>query len=620
MKHYFCLFLITTPALPAAPLQRDPWLWPFSKASIWNIPIGSEAQYQNEGHFKDLAPLKSDTEFHYKISKNAPERAVHSPIGWPVVDGRYGKFLRNMRIDDDIILRTQVSNNCAAFLMPDGDHLEQLEPFIRMEEGGIALGYPAPFSGLSLRGEGIIGSHWGSQLSALGGSLRHGHLTGQIPITQALKFNCQGKRYLHYDGSSPTPGFRWPALSADNYAGNAGEGGYGGANSEITMGALLAIHPKHSAASLGLITAPAKLLFASLQNHGAYIVDDAGDDSYHFSLSHEAFGEFSETFGYSFDADSTSTGPAAAWYADMMKLISHLSVVSNNRSDRIGGGGAPRAPLAPDFGPMDAMAPPAPEGVRASGSTPLTVTLEWQPVTHPPGIANYWIYRNNIFVAETFGKTGGIVSGLTPGGKHTFTVRARSRSLVLSEPSLAVTMETQKVPEGTLMEDFDAPEIKNWKFEGGAAVRSKRLELQKWDGIAIAVLLKPNLPASFTLSADLQSIGNAAGNRTFIHLDYHDFNDTLFIEIPSGEKAASLIQRRDGVETTLATGLPWNTADRFEILVSPMRVMTFTAFSAGKPTVLLDRVTLPSALHHQLAFGVLANFSNLDNLELLPTR
>ena len=27
--------------------ERDPWLWPFSRDSIWNMPIGSDAKYED---------------------------------------------------------------------------------------------------------------------------------------------------------------------------------------------------------------------------------------------------------------------------------------------------------------------------------------------------------------------------------------------------------------------------------------------------------------------------------------------------------------------------------------------------------------------------------------------
>ena len=45
---------------------RDPWLWPFSATSIWNMPIGSEAKLQ-KANFKDAYGIAIDDEDLFKV-------------------------------------------------------------------------------------------------------------------------------------------------------------------------------------------------------------------------------------------------------------------------------------------------------------------------------------------------------------------------------------------------------------------------------------------------------------------------------------------------------------------------------------------------------------------------
>jgi hypothetical protein len=308
------------------------------------MPIGSEANY-TPADIQKAPYYFADEEYFYKTKSTDPLRKVYAPGSWTKrCSGTAPSYSRDLHVPDDLIVKDATAvpystpNNAATFLMPDGETLVQLEPLARCVSGGPLYGYHYT-KDLNISGPGIGGSHFGSGLSAIGGSIRRGELTNSDPIRHALKVMIWGEKYLHYANSSSTPGYRWPATSADAGAPNQ----YHGANPKLVMGALLAIPPKQTAASLGLETPAAKKLFRALQDYGAYVVDDSGWDAHYFALEEGVRGEFRNTYGYKFG------GNQGAFYEEVMKLFQALQIVDNNSSNSIGGGGKPRAPLAPPF-------------------------------------------------------------------------------------------------------------------------------------------------------------------------------------------------------------------------------------------------------------------------------
>ena len=198
-------------------------------------------------------------------------------------------------------------------------------------------GWRNPWGGVDIYGDGIPGTHFGSGLSAIGGSIRKGELTNNRAIRHALKVMIWGKKYLYYSDSNP--GYRWPATNADNYA--AQDYGYRGTNPSLVQGSLLAIPPNVTQASLSLQTPAAKKLFVALKNYGAYVSDDAAWDAHYFGVEKGALEEFKNTYGYDFE------GSGGQFQEEVMKLFQALKIVDNNAPDNIGGGGTPRAALAP---------------------------------------------------------------------------------------------------------------------------------------------------------------------------------------------------------------------------------------------------------------------------------
>jgi hypothetical protein len=166
---------------------------------------------------------------------------------------------------------------------------------------------------------------------------------GPGPIRHALKINPWARKYLHY--SAEVPGYRWPARRADDYASQKGEYDPESlgrtSNPALVMGTLLAIPPQVELESLGLATEPGRKLFTVLQDYGAYIAEDAGEDTWDWVVERDAEREFEAAYGFSLTSET--------WKHEIDVLVPVLQIVDNNGPDSIGGGGQPRAPLAPPF-------------------------------------------------------------------------------------------------------------------------------------------------------------------------------------------------------------------------------------------------------------------------------
>ncbi|MEC4818807.1 MAG: hypothetical protein SAK29_36865 [Scytonema sp. PMC 1069.18] len=322
---------------------RDKFLWPFASTSIWNMPIGSDADYI-PANIGKAGHAEVDREYFFKLKDGDPLRPVYGPGAWG--EGRCTGTQSmgiSLPIPDNLIVPDATKepystpNNASAFLMPDGKTLVQLSPLARCENGGPIYGYRYSKDSreVDIYGDGIGGSHFGSGLSAIGGSIRKGELTSDEPIRHALKVLIWGEKYFYY--SKSIPGYRWPADRADHYAAQK----YHGKNPSLAQGTLLAIPPDVTEESLDLQTAPAKKLFRALQDYGAYIVDDSYGDTHYIAMEKDVPEEFHSAYGYNF------AGTSGTFYEDFMKLFQALHIVDNNGPETVGGGGAPRAPLAP---------------------------------------------------------------------------------------------------------------------------------------------------------------------------------------------------------------------------------------------------------------------------------
>jgi hypothetical protein len=368
--------LLAAKAPPAPPSSRDPLQWPFSISSIWNVPIGSGAIYRpanlspTPGN-EPWAPMPFIDNEIIVLEAHAPLTPIYlNDSGWSGKDRckPTGGVLIEVPIPADFVVPNNRNNNSAVFLAQDGHTLIHAQPFTRCGAGQPATSL-LTFQTVDLYGDGRYGSHGGSKLSAIGGSIRLGELRpgGQGP-RHALKVDVWGKGQL-YPCQQQADCSRWPALTADNGAskfygrekakhlkGNKTDPSAAtaiaadGPDFAMRMGALLAIPASVSLDSLALETEPGKMLAWTFQNYGAYIVDDTGGAAFALAVEHGSRGslrtQFKKDWGYDMEQRVRDNTP---WVRDIQRIVKNLHVVDNNGPGSIGGGGQPLQPLAPPF-------------------------------------------------------------------------------------------------------------------------------------------------------------------------------------------------------------------------------------------------------------------------------
>ena len=330
----------------AFPTSRSALTWPFASTSIWNTPIGSGAVYVPAQLGAPTGGMSADQDV-IILTPTSPLTSVYTnTAAWTGADRcpASDPILYTIPMPASLVIPNSGENNSMAALMPDGATLCQTQPFTRCTAGGPATALnniPAQ----TLEGDGRRGAHGGSGLSSLGGTLRIGDLRPQSgPVRHALKVNLNAKAYLCACVSA-SGCFRWPAFTGDGYA----IGYYGGTVTALKMGALLAIPAGTALGSLGLETEPGLRLAWTLQNYGAYVVDDTYWPSYAIETEQGPAGSFLEQFqadwGFSLIGAINSSAMVRDWY----RLFQAAAVVDSNAADAVGGGGTPLQPLAPPF-------------------------------------------------------------------------------------------------------------------------------------------------------------------------------------------------------------------------------------------------------------------------------
>jgi hypothetical protein len=248
-------------------------------------------------------------------------------------------------------------NMSAAILMPDGQTIRQTQPFHVCGRGGtVTSQYRFPDENIGI-GAGIAGAHGASGMSSIGGTVRVGELVPGGVIRHALKVNLFGRKNYHYDGGESNPGYRWPARSADGYAGDATSAcAYGGRVAAMRIGSLVALEPGFPLD--GLRTEAARIVARALRDYGAYTVDDTCWDVYGLATEWGPDGrvvdEFRAAWGFPIEtttkSDCNDPGPECQWAKDMAEVFTALQVVDNNALGTVGGGGVGRQPAAPPTG------------------------------------------------------------------------------------------------------------------------------------------------------------------------------------------------------------------------------------------------------------------------------
>ena len=388
----------------ASAAGRVATLWPFSRDSIWNLPIGANAVYV-PGNIKKPTAYGMTTDVDVLIlTPNAPNTDVfYNGDAWSGGSrcDAQGSRLFSAPIPTNFVVPGAGSGNpdgttpnyATAILAADGHTLIQGQPMARCTAGGTATMMWSQENEDLLK-TGNSGAHGGSMLSSLGGVIRLGELVPGGTIRHALKVNLFG-RDNYYTGSGS---FRWPATTADGCA----PGCYGGSVPALRMGSLLALPPSVDVNSMGLETDAAKILAHAFQDYGGYTVDDAAWSVYAVATEYSPSGKVDDEFGAAWGFPISPASRDVPWARDMDRIFGALAVVDNWDSSTwqtvsasngtLGAGlGAPRVAWAPDFGP------------GSPDTVPPVASASWSGTT---GAANWFVSRVNVTLSATDDSSG----------------------------------------------------------------------------------------------------------------------------------------------------------------------------------------------------------------------
>lgn len=367
----------------AQPTSRgDITYWPYSRWSLWNMPINDNAQYHNPvtkwrdgvsraGLDSNLTAIFEDRQWIFRQSE-----------GTHVVPMKYAEFYNNNdatgRCAAQYITHQSygVSSVNAPAWFPgyspasQGTHWNDHGAVItadktREYDNGVTswcsdhiqADLPADPSSASnlLTSEGRAGGHGASALNSLGPTIHPGELTNGIKHVMSIQLagwkqyyrpaNCRG-------GTQVSGAYQWPAYGNDGYAcepPNGSTRGYGGTDSTLKVGSLLAIPRNITPESIGITTMEGRNLFYGFVNYGAYTTDDSydGDNNGYVNINVEAKATL--------DYENTHYGlspwdNAGPLFQDVKKIIAKLQVVADNGPTNIGGAGNPLVCYAPPVG------------------------------------------------------------------------------------------------------------------------------------------------------------------------------------------------------------------------------------------------------------------------------
>lgn len=344
---------------------RDKYKWPFSVGSIWNTPIGVNATLVNAGitfgafTFGYITRFIEEEEIIF-MDPTAPNTTVrYSPVGWNggdrcVASGSNSQFPFTVRMPASALIANDGNNNSTAWIDSAGNTVIQAQPTARCGIGSDATAL-VRFADENIYGKGENGAHGGSNLSALGGTIRYGEWTyvknnNLTYFRHALKMNMMAQKWYYWGGGGGNQ-YRWPATTADGYASGST---YAGTNSQLKPGSLLALPSSFNVAAL--LTQPGRIIAETLKRFGAYLVDDTAWNACAVALERGPLGnakdEFQTVWGYSWRQQPDTTPQKHEWYKDWEVIIAALCVVTNSASNAIGGGGSPAysTPVAPGIG------------------------------------------------------------------------------------------------------------------------------------------------------------------------------------------------------------------------------------------------------------------------------
>ena len=205
---------------------RDRFLEPFSATSIWNVAIGSDAHFDHARLYLPDGPcgsppcteptqIHNDQDFFLRASPEDPLTPWVDQGDWGGDDHckQHGKEVAKIPFpfnwtsasDGGRSVAGQPNNNAMGALLLDNRTIVQMQPAYRCAPGAPLLarfgnvtdGCPQQFPNVTdILGDGALGSHGGSGLSGVGGTIRVGELTSTTPIGHALKLELQHQWYF----------------------------------------------------------------------------------------------------------------------------------------------------------------------------------------------------------------------------------------------------------------------------------------------------------------------------------------------------------------------------------------------------------------------------------------
>ena len=384
-------FVITSP-----PSSRQVLKWPFAAWSIWNLPIGNNASYEfGNIYLPNTATIEADPDIIVLNSSNPLTPIYYSSAAWTGASRcqpSSSTIITKVPYPSDFIVASDGSNYSGAFLMPDNVTIVQTQPICHCTNSTQTSNVTTLTKtiSVSIYGDGAYGSHGGSGLSSIGGTLRLGELipdsNGTVhPVRHALKGNLWAVYNYYRNGSAVSSCFRWPATGCDGYFADGKSDQYGGTNPYVRPGSLLALNTSININNLGLKTIPGLAIAWTLQNYGMYLADDSYWNAAALETEISPEGNYVTQFKKAWNMDFTSS--TNAWAVDVRSLFRMLSVVNSwnknmwlNVSSSNGtlgaGGGFPLQSWAPPFANDSNIATPVSSSfIQTSSNSPKNSTL-----------------------------------------------------------------------------------------------------------------------------------------------------------------------------------------------------------------------------------------------------
>lgn len=345
---------------------RNKYLFPFTQGSIWNTPIGSGATLSPSGiawgnysyGFQTRFIAEEELIFMDPATNNCI--IEYSSAEWTGVNrcnttGSGSGFPVTVKMPNSYVVPHSGENNCTAWIDSTGDIVIQAQPLARCTAGTNGTAY-VRFSDINIKtGDGALGAHGGSNLSALGGTIRFGEFSDAIVNSRtyfrhALKCNMHALLWYYWGGGGGNQ-YRSPATKADRYASAST---YGGTNSQLKPGSLLTLSSSFDTNTL--LDPYARIIWETIKRFGIYVVDDTTWNAFSMSMERGPAGnvidEFATLAGFSFEQQPNNSSQEINFYKDMRTGFNNTYVVTNNSLGNPGGGGSPlySTPLAPAFG------------------------------------------------------------------------------------------------------------------------------------------------------------------------------------------------------------------------------------------------------------------------------